>query len=706
MRKAGLLDQKPLTATPGMLAAAQKDRGTVKYAVYTYSSNRKYIEYETRYYFRAAPSALEGILEVDLFTRKDLAEGKKDPAVRIFMDYEKEDFASWNTSDKKWSSAKIDMLDTGDKRYTYSYRGKNYVTKAALKLVNRCLGTGNMADVETAVLCFQEKVRGAELKKKHRLITDMIDGYMDAVPDRLPADWMRFIRKRAFEGMHFIFYDKKSGKGYCTCCMLHVRVSVSVRHNMSGKCTCGSRITYKSWNKQKHITEKMTVSLIQKCTDGQNFIYRQFRAVMSAERKKGYVPEITFFENYRKIFAVTDRKGPLKEINSYEWGFFKNTGIERWCEEGRVHYAYSYYGCSSCFAKSMLYTANLKRVLKGTKLQYVPAADIIKGITERINVIAVLGDMGMSFPYEAFWKMGLKRFVRERAVRSGTEGAAHIEQDARKPWQYLKLTKEDMMQAVRLDATDRQMRIIQRAAELDVKLTDEQIIWLDENVGVSVLMKYFPLHTPYRIIRYIKETVLVADNESAGNEKLHFWTDYLDTAEQLGWNMGSRAVFFPQAIRRAHDEAAAVFAIQKDKNEAAEMKRKDLIMHGHAREIKKAFCYRNRKYMIKVPGRWLDFKKEGQMQHNCVATYYEKALKGGCIILFIRKRKEPEKPFCTVEIQNDGGRFRIVQNRTEYNKDAPQEAKAFMEEAVKAAQKIADRILKQETTEIRIQTAV
>lgn len=705
MRKAGLLEQKPLAATAKILDAAKKDRGTVKYA-YTFSVRRRYTEYESRYFFRAAQSALEGILEVDLFTRKDLAEGKREPAFRIFLDYEKEDFASWNVAEGKWSSAKIDMLDTGDMRYTYSYRGKNYAAKTAIKLVNRCLGTGNMEDVETAVLYFQERVRGDELKKKHRLITDMIDGYMDTVPDRLPADWMRFVRKQAFDGMHFIFYDRKSRTGYCTCCMLRVPVPADVFHNMSGKCTCGSRITYKSWNKQKHITEKMTVSLIQKCTDGRNFVYRQFRTVMSTERQKDYVPKITFLENYRMIFAATDRKGPLRQIRSFEWGFFKNTGIERWCEEGAAHYAYGYYGCSSCYAKSMLYTANLKRILKGTKLQYVPAADIIKGITGKISVAAVLGDMGMHFPYEAFWKMGLKRFVRERVVRGGTDGLTRVETNARKPWQCLRITKEDMMQAVRLDATDRQMRIIQRAAELGVKLTDEQILWLDENVGVSVLMKYFPVHTPHRIIRYMKDTVLVPDNRSTGNEKLHFWTDYLDTAEQLGWDMGSRAVFFPQDIRRAHDEAAAVFTIRKDKKEAAEMKQKDLIMHGHAREIKKAFRYRNREYMIKVPGCWLDFKKEGQTQHNCVATYYERVLAGRCIILFIRRRENPDRPFCTVEIRNSGGKFRITQNRTAYNQDAPQEAQAFMEEAVKAAQKITDGMLKEEKTETRIQTAV
>lgn len=705
MRKAGLLDKKPLTATNKMLAAAKKDTGTVKYATFTYSASRRYTEYESRYYFRAEPSAVEGILEVCLFTRKDLAEGKKEPRFRIFLDHEKKDFESWDTVNEKWSRAKIDMLDTDDERYTYSYRGKNHATEMVKKLVNRCLGTGSMKDVETAILDFQCRVRDRELKNKHRLITDVIDGYMDTVPDKLPADWMRFINKKALE--HCIFFERKSGTGYCTCCRLHVRVPDTVCHNMSGKCTCGSRITYKSWKKQNHVTYRTKASIIQKCTDGQNFVYRQFNVLMTAEREKEYIPEITLDERYRMLFKIPDRKGPLEKIDSYEWGDFKNTGVVRWCQDGTVnHGGYYYYSNNFGYARSVLYTSNLKRILKGTKLQYVPAADIIKGMEGKINVTAALGDMGMNFPYEVFWKMGLKRFVRERIKRDGTDGLTRRADFFLKPWQYLKISKEEMMQAVRIDATDRQMRIIQRAAELDVRLTDEQVLWLDENLGVSTLMKYFAIHTPHRIIRYLKEKVMIPDDESSGKERLHFWSDYLDTADQIHWNLHDRSVFFPQNIRRAHDEAANVFTLRENREKAAEMKEKDSIMHGYAKEIKKAFLYRNDRYIIKVPGCYIDFKREGQIQHNCVATYYEKVLKGQCIILFIRKRTEPNNPFCTVEIRNNAGKFEIIQNRTAYNEEAPKDAEEFMKAAVKAAQKIVGGMMKEEKEEIRIKTAV
>lgn len=709
MRKAGLLDKKPLTATNKMLAAAKNDTGVRKLAEYGYSSYY-YTEYESRYYFRAMMSANREILEVDLFTRKDLADGKTLPRFRIFLDREKPDFISWNMTGEKWSSARIDMLETGDERCRYSYRGRNYASGETLNTVNRYLKTGSMQDVETALIDFQAKVRGIELAKKHRLITDIIDGYMDTVPDRLPADWMKFINDRALG--HSIMYKRGEKQGYCTHCRLHVPVPGGAKHNMDGKCTCGSRITYKSWQKQKTVSCYTKASVIQKCTDGQNYVYRQFNVEMACRREKEYVPEITVSEHYRRIFRIRETEGPLISAGEYEWGNFRATGITRWCEAGSVNhggYSHYYYNSSSFgYAASILYTGNLKKLLNGTRLQYVPAADIIKAEGSRkINVLAALGDMGRSFPYEAYWKMGLKQFVTERIKRSGTDGLTKtFPEESKKPWDYLKITREGMKQAVRINATDQQMRIIQRASEMKAELSDEQVLWLDKYLGVSVLMRYFSVHTPYRIIRYLKEQVKIEGCAADKNDSLHFWTDYLDTAGQLGWDLNDRGIFFPQDIRRAHDEAAVLFTAQKDKEKAEEMKQKDITMHRNAREIKKAFCYRNEKYMIRVPGCYLDFKREGHAQHNCVATYYEKAVKGECIILFIRQRKCPEQSYCTVEIRNMDGRFAIMQNRLAYNKAAPEEAEEFLEKAVKEAQKIADRMAGEEKEELRIRAAV
>lgn len=700
MRKAGLLGKKPLTATRRMLETAKKDTGTERRAG-RWDGIDTYTEYESRYYFRAMTSANREILEVDLFTRRDLAFGRKDPRFRIFLDREKKDFASWDMVHEKWSSAKIDMLETCDDRYSYSYRGRNHASKETLGMVNRYLYTGCMNDVETAVLDFQAGIRKTELSQKHRLVTDAIDSYMDMVPDSLPADWMKFVNDRVLE--HSVFYTKETRTGYCTHCRLHVPVPDGVRHGQTGRCRqCGCSATYRSWKKQQHTEYRTTAAILQKCTDGVHYVYRQFRVAMSAYRKDYYVPGITLHEDQRVLFVM----GRMQQtMRIYEWGQFRYTGIRRWCEGGTVNRYRC--GCGNYgYADSVLYTGNIKKLLKGTPLQYVPAAEIVKGMgTERINVMRLLDDMETGFPYEAFWKMGLRRFVRERIAKDFGNGLAEVSrpQAGMKPWTLLGMTKENIRQAARLDATDQQVRIIQKAAGMGVCLEDRQVEWFDRHTGVHCILDYINVQTPNRIIRYLRVQTDAGEGGSCG-EFLRLWTDYLDMARRLGWDLHDRSVFFPQDMTRAHDEAAAVLTAKEDRADAERMRAKDDIMRRKAAEIRKAFCYSDDDFLIKVPECYLDFKHEGHAQHNCVATYYDRVLGGRCIILFIRRRQEPDRSFCTVEIQEYGGGFRVVQNRTAYNREAPEGVRVFLEKAVREARKTADRMMKKQV-EIRVGTA-
>ena len=698
MRKAGLLGKKPLTATRKMLETARRDTGTEKRAERWYGSIDTYTEYESRYYFRAMISANREILEVDLFTRRDLASGRKDPRFRIFLDRERKDFASWDVVNEKWSSAKIDMLETCDGRYSYSCRGRNHASKETLGTVNRYLYTGCMNDVETAVLDFQAKIRKTELAQKHRLATDAIDSYMSMVPDSLPVDWMKFINDRVLE--HSVFYTKGTRTGYCTHCRLHVPIPDGVRHNQTGRCRqCGCSATYRSWKKQQHTEYHTTAAILQKCTDGVHYVYRQFRVAMRTHRRDYYVPEISLHEDQRILFVIGRVGGTMR---SYEWGQFRYTGMRRWCEGGTVNR----YGCGCGnygYADSVLYTGNIKKLLKDTPLQYVPTAEIVKGMgTERINVMKLLDDMEMGFPYEAFWKMGLRRFVRERIAKDFRNGLAEVSrpQTGMKPWTLLGMTKENIRQAARLDATDQQVRIIQKAAGMGVCLEDRQVEWFDRHTGVHCILDYINVQTPNRIIRYL----CGAGVDDSHGEFLRLWTDYLGMAREMGWNLHDRSVFFPQDMTRAHDEAVAVLTAKEDRADAERMRAKDDIMRRKAAEIRKAFCYSDDDFLIKVPECYLDFKHEGHAQHNCVATYYDRVLGGRCIILFIRRRQEPDRSFCTVEIQEYGGDFLVMQNRTAYNREAPEGVRVFLEKAVREARKTADRMMK-EQVEIRVGTA-
>ena len=106
----------------------------------------------------------------------------------------------------------------------------------------------------------------------------------------------------------------------------------------------------------------MAVSILQRCTNRKNFVYRQFRVDITMEQSSGYVPEIFTMETYRRIFDIMEA-GQRIHSEGYEWGCFRNIGIKRWCTEGSVNHGGWLNGSGGYgYARSVLYTGNISRL--------------------------------------------------------------------------------------------------------------------------------------------------------------------------------------------------------------------------------------------------------------------------------------------------------------------------------------------------------
>ena len=55
---------------------------------------------------------------------------------------------------------------------------------------------------------------------------------------------------------------------------------------------------------------------------------------------------------------------------------------------------------------------------------------------------------------------------------------------------------------------------------------------------------------------------------------------------------------------------------------------------------------------MKVTNDWKEIRKEGELLGHCVGSYISNIAEGECQIYFLRKKKEPEKPFYTMEWAN------------------------------------------------------
>ncbi len=55
-------------------------------------------------------------------------------------------------------------------------------------------------------------------------------------------------------------------------------------------------------------------------------------------------------------------------------------------------------------------------------------------------------------------------------------------------------------------------------------------------------------------------------------------------------------------------------------------------------------------YFIVLPRSVKEIMEEGHKLHHCIGTYVKSIVKRKCLVFFVRKVSEPDKPLCTVEL--------------------------------------------------------
>lgn len=120
-----------------------------------------------------------------------------------------------------------------------------------------------------------------------------------------------------------------------------------------------------------------------------------------------------------------------------------------------------------------------------------------------------------------------------------------------------------------------------------------------------------------------------------------------------------------------------------------EIAEKDKLLQEMLPELEGIYQFEDGQFCIVLPTCKEDFNREGRENHNCVGgSYYNKMLGGQSCVMFLRRKEEPDKAFCTVEMNGE----RILQCRAVRNSEPPEEAKAFMD---KFSKEVARRIRKQ-----------
>ena len=177
--------------------------------------------------------------------------------------------------------------------------------------------------------------------------------------------------------------------------------------------------------------------------------------------------------------------------------------------------------------------------------------------------------------------------------------------------------------------------------------------------------------TPHRLMRYVDEQCAqgsgaIGQRELTTQSVVSEYRDYLEMCGKLSYAAMNKSVLYPKDLHAAHDRAAAQLKAKAD----AITRRNFTLAY---QRISDAPDYTSDGLTILLPASPEELAAEGSALHHCVGSYTDRVAKKECIIVFVRRADEPQKPYFTAEIR-DG---RIVQLRGLKNCEPTPEVRAF-----------------------------
>lgn len=155
--------------------------------------------------------------------------------------------------------------------------------------------------------------------------------------------------------------------------------------------------------------------------------------------------------------------------------------------------------------------------------------------------------------------------------------------------------------------------------------------------------------------------------------------DYIEAITELGLDLTDTKNIFPKDFQRMHEVRTNeydVLKIKRDKEKNAKLWA-DFEAVSTANEQYRWEC---ESYVIVMPHTIQDLINEGKALNHCVGKmgYDKKVVEGKCVIGFFRTKENPDKSYCTVEL--DGKTAGIKQAHTLCNGSPKATEKALIEQ--------------------------
>ena len=648
MNKKELLKLRTIRPTDKMMNMAANDVPVMKPAFW---NKKSYVNiYKHSVFMRC--QILNGIMKIALFMTEYMRFGSKDPIYEIFIDYENEQFITYDYKNKKWSEAMLSNLPFPGAYEPYTHRNI-YINPEGKKSIKKHL------EVETGdfkgIVEYQNRIRKIQLDQKHKRITDPWDEDLSQIP-KFPKDWDKWVQRVGITD-HYIFYKYERGgakEGFCTRC----GKTVPIKNAQNGKvatCSCCRKpIQYKSYGKMGlcFSSKNEYVYLIQKCRDG--FVTREFSVQIEFHKNEDTRPHYKYFEFRRCIYESFDK------ARAYHWGDFKHREF-RWV---------SAFVCGhlSTMHEGKVYGKTLCRI---SQLQRTGMFEMIKH-SEKIDpeiYIAIYKDK----PYiERIAKSGLYQlcldFLRESNYyyycSDEIINPESVNEDLHK---MLKIDKQLLKRLRSANGGIDYLKWLQYEKARNKHISDKTIGWFVDNRVQPDSIKFITDRmSENKICKYLKQQKNSA--KETANSILNTWQDYLEMAKRLNINVAQEINYQPRYLFDRHNECIEKIGSADTARAANEISARYPDVDNICQSIVKKYEFAAEKFTVVVPKRIEDILEDSNELSHCVSRspdrYFERIQNRESYILFLRKSKNLDKPYYTLEVEPNGT---VRQTRTKHN---------------------------------------
>lgn len=472
----------------------------------------------------------------------------------------------------------------------------------------------------------------------------------------VPDGYTDFLVNKVFGAYTYLFMYRKGKRkyGHCTRCNTESEIDLSYRHNDEYRCPrCGAAAVCKDAGRSRsRLCHYHDVTCIQQTKQGGIIIRSAETRMDYSKNYKNVMPDeatpwyVAYFEpEYYGIFCKT---------NYYDYA------LGKW----NVEYQSQLNAPGNAIVRKYNdspydadYVFGMDEIEK-KRMQYCPLAQYKNAIHRGSFKLSRFLQFYCDYPIlcEKLVKEGYHSLVEERLEYNVTGG---LNFKAKTVKRVLGLNKMelDLLKTTGCNPSIHYVKAMQYIKKNGLSINRR-------NCDFAAGVKNYNKKSLSFCLQYATLQQIIKITDGAGR-RVRDYKDYLDECITLRYDMADKSVLIPDDLQTEHARTSELIRELQDKEKQAKLKKiTDQFQKKFLPAYQKKFSFASGDYLIRPGESAQELEKEGAALSHCVGGYAKRYLSGDTIILFIREKRNPNKPFYTMEISKTGT---IIQCRTKCN---------------------------------------